>query len=66
MTILKWMKMVKSSSKRLQNTVGKGEIAHYELFLILPQCFHNIFTTNMSKQGLVWERVMLDCMHRKH
>ena len=26
-------------SKRLENTVGKGEIAHYEQFLLFPQCF---------------------------
>ena len=27
--ILKWV----------ENTVGKGEIAHYEQFLLSPQCF---------------------------
>ena len=26
-------------SKRVVNTVGKGEIAHYEQFLLFPQCF---------------------------
>ena len=26
-------------TKRLENTVGKGEIAHYEQFLLIPQCF---------------------------
>ena len=26
-------------SKRVENTVGKGEIACYEQFLLLPQCF---------------------------
>ena len=26
-------------SKRAENTVGKGEIAHYEQFLLFPQCF---------------------------
>ena len=26
-------------SKRVENTVGKGEIAHYEQFLLFPQCF---------------------------
>ena len=25
--------------KRLKNTVGKGEIAHEEQFLLFPQCF---------------------------
>ena len=26
-------------SKRVENTKGKGEIAHYEQFLLFPQCF---------------------------
>ena len=26
-------------SKRIKNIVGKGEIAHYEQFLLFPQCF---------------------------
>ena len=26
-------------SKQVGNTVGKGEIAHYEQFLLFPQCF---------------------------
>ena len=26
-------------SKRVENTVGKGEIACYEQFLLFPQCF---------------------------
>ena len=26
-------------SKQVENTVGKGEIACYELFLLFPQCF---------------------------
>ena len=25
--------------KWIENTVGKGEIAHYEQFLLFPQCF---------------------------
>ena len=25
--------------KQVENTVGKGEIAHYEQFLLFPQCF---------------------------
>ena len=30
-------------SKRVENTVGKGEIARYEQFLLFPQCFQNAF-----------------------
>ena len=26
-------------SKRVENTVGKGEIAHYKQFLLFPWCF---------------------------
>ena len=39
MTILRLMKMV-------ENTVGKGEIAHYEQFLLFPQCFQKTCTTD--------------------
>ena len=28
--------MAQSSLKRVENTVGKGEIAHYEQFLLYP------------------------------
>ena len=29
-------------SKQVENIVGKGEIAHYEQFLLFPQCFQRI------------------------
>ena len=35
-TILTTMKMGESSSKRVENTVGKGEIARNEQFLLFP------------------------------
>ena len=31
-------------SKRVDNTVGKGEIARYEQFLLFPQCFQKTCT----------------------
>ena len=31
-------------SKWVESTVGKGEIAHYEQFLLFPQCFQKTFT----------------------
>ena len=34
-------------SKRVENTVGKGEIARYEQFLLFPQCFRK--TCNADK-----------------
>ena len=36
MTISNLMKMAESSPKRVENTVGKGEIAYYEQFLLFP------------------------------
>ena len=32
-------------SKRVENTVGKGEIARYEQFPLFPQCFPTNCTT---------------------
>ena len=34
----------------LENRVGKGEIAHYEQFLLFPQCFQKLSVVNVSKQ----------------
>ena len=31
-------------SKRVENTVGKGEIVRYEQFLLFPQCFQKTCT----------------------
>ena len=33
-------------SKRVENTVGKGEIARYERFLLFPLCFQKICTAD--------------------
>ena len=33
-------------SKWVENTVGKGEIAHYEQFLLFPQCFQKTCTAD--------------------
>ena len=33
-------------SKRVENTVGKGEIAHYEHFHLFPQCFQKTCTAD--------------------
>ena len=37
----------KKLSKLLGNTVGKGEIARYEQFLLFPQCFQRTCTADM-------------------
>ena len=44
-------------SKLVENTVGKGEIARYEQFLLFPQCFQKACFPGASKGGIVWEWV---------
>ena len=44
-------------SKRVENTVGKGEIAHYEQFLHFPRCFEKACFPGASKGVIVWEWV---------
>ena len=34
-------------SKQVEKTVRKGEIAHYEQFLLFPQCFQKTCTADM-------------------
>ena len=67
--ILDWSKLKQSAddnfefdvdsrkfSKLVENTVGKGEIARYEQFLLFPQCFQKACFPGESK-GVVWEWV---------
>ena len=44
-------------SKWVENTVGKGEIACYEQFLLFPQCFQKACFPGASKGVIVWEWV---------
>ena len=37
---------VRKFSRQAENTVGKGEIAHYEQFLLFPQCFQKTVTAD--------------------
>ena len=37
-------------SKWLENTVGKGEIARYQQFLLFPQCFQKTCTADTTEQ----------------
>ena len=68
--ILDWSKLKQSAddnfkfdensrkfSKRVENTVGKGEIARYEQFPLLPQCFQKACFPGTSKGVIVWEWV---------
>ena len=47
--------------KPVENTVGKGEIACDELFLLFPQCFQKTCTADTQKPGPVWEWVRRKC-----
>ena len=48
---------IRKFSKRVENTVGKGEIACYEQFLLFPQCFQKACFSGASKGVIVWEWV---------
>ena len=47
-------------SKQVENTVGKREIAHYEQFLLFPQCFQKACFPEASKGVIVWEWVNIE------
>ena len=68
--ILDWFKLKQSAdgnfefdvnsrkfSKLVENTVGKGEIARYENFLLFPQCFQRACFPGASKGVSVLEWV---------
>ena len=44
-------------SKRVENIVGKGEIARYEQFLLFPRCFQKACFPGVSTGVIVWEWV---------
>ena len=52
------MKMGAGSPKRIENAVGKGEIAQFEQFLPFPQSFQKTCMAYTYKPGIVWERLM--------
>ena len=39
--------------------MGKGEIAHYEQFLLFPQCFQKACFPEASKGVIVWKWVKM-------
>ena len=63
--IFKLDKNGRKLSKWVENTVGKGEIARYEQFLLFPQCFQKACFPGASKGVIVWEWVNLSfhCFH---
>ena len=44
-------------SRWVENTVGKGELACYEQFLLFPQCFQKACFPGATKGAIVWEWV---------
>ena len=42
-------------AKLVENTVGEGEIARYEQFLLFPQCFQKACFPGASNRIIVWE-----------
>ena len=46
-------------SKRVENTVGKGEIARYEQFLLFPHCFQKTCVADTYKHGFVGKWLIL-------
>ena len=38
----------------MENIVGKAEIAGYQHFLLIPQCFQNAFSSSTSQVIIVW------------
>ena len=53
----KFEKNGRKLSKWVENTVGKGEIARNEQFLLFPQCFQKVCYPGASKGVIVWEWV---------
>ena len=49
--------MAESYPNGFENTVGKGEIARYEQFLLFPQCIQKACFPGASKGVIVWEWV---------
>ena len=47
-------KMTISLFDRAENTVGKGENAGYQHFLLNPQCFPKLSNSGSLKVGIVW------------
>ena len=44
-------------SRQVENTMGKGEIARNEQFLLFPQCFQKACFPGSSKGVILWEWV---------
>ena len=56
---LKFDENSRKFSKQVENTGGKGKIAHYEQFFLFPQCFQKACFPGASKGVIVWEWVKM-------
>ena len=61
--ISNFLKMAESFPNGVENTEGKGEIAHHEQFFLFSQLFQETFSADKLKPGLVWERIMSKFRH---
>ena len=53
----KFYENTRKFSKRVENKVGKGEIARYEQFLLFPHCFQKTYFPGASKSVILWDSV---------
>ena len=51
---LKVAQMMNSVFDREENTVGKGENAGYQHFILFPQCFPETSSLDLLNVGIVW------------
>ena len=63
--IFKFDENSRKFSKRVENTVDKGEIARYEQFLLFPQCLQKACFLEASKGVIVWEWLKLQELQSK-
>ena len=50
----KMAQMMKPNSKIIENTVGRGEYAGYQHFLLCPQSFQQVSSHGSLKLGILW------------
>ena len=49
-------------SNRIENIVTKGEIGHYEPFVLLPHCFQKLSAAEALESVCMWERIKVTCV----
>ena len=51
--------------KRVENIMTKGEIARFEQFFLLPECFQRLPAADESESFYKWERVKKENKNQK-